>query len=336
MPVRAAPEVTRRQGAPAAALLSVALLVALLSSGCRIFGEGIPCDQTSGCPEQLPHCVAGVCAATTGDGGDGDSDGGVPDGLAHLSTEFDADLDLLAADGELSVLHPGRLHRAEIADGALTLVGENPPGGQNWAWFGDEYGGFVFHEVTGDVAVSTRLSVVDDDDTGAAPSGIYNIGGLMLRDPAGTHLGDEQYVQYSLGAQSMTAGYGRAALKTESSTSGLYANGQDVVPTGLLLCRVGDEVGFWWWDGSAWVAEVYSGGSTEQVEAPWPEIDTTQVSRIRFEQDGLPATVQVGVIGASWDTLVGDMSRTRAVFDHLRFARPGADLDSCPAAAGAP
>lgn len=311
------------------------LVVAHAASGCRIFGVDVPCEASGDCPSQLPHCVSGACQIERGPSESVDA--GLHDAgdLSALDDEFEGARDLLLAPEPFTLLYPGRLHAIATVDGALHVVPENPPGENYWAWFADEYGAFLFREVSGDFAVSTRVAVHEDDSPSDPPTGLFSAGGVFVRDPTGTHAGDENSVLYTLGAQSAALGFGRTTVKTVESVSGALSNPQTFDDAALLLCRVGDVVALWWWSGSAWIPERFVDGTTEQLEAVWPEIDTSSSSPIRFTHDALPDTLQVGLIAHTRDVVIDDFTRTRAVFDHVRFARPSS-IDDCPTSIGPP
>ncbi|MCA9537798.1 MAG: hypothetical protein KC620_02855 [Myxococcales bacterium] len=249
------------------------------------------------------------------------------------SDEFDGPaVDLLAAnDTGWQILHPERAARVEIADGHLTIVARNPPADDHWGWFEDYYGVLVHREIEGDFAVTARLRVVDDLDPSAPPTGDFNAGGFVVRDPAGTHAGDENWVMYNFGAQGPT-GYSREIKKTQNSRSGLYLNPQAFEEETLLLCRIGGVFRFWRWD-QGWQAEHFAPGVTNNQARAWPEIDVTGAAPMAFEIN-LPQRLQVGIVTHVWSPAgPNDASMTRAIVDYVRFAAtPPVDFADCPAA----
>lgn len=254
------------------------------------------------------------------------------------SDEFaDPPGDLLAAPGRWAVLHPERAEAVHIADGALNILAHNPPPGENWSWFEDRYGVLVHRPITGAFAATTRLRVVDAPNAEQPPTGAFNAGGLVIRDPAGTHQGDEDWVMYNIGAQGPT-GYSREIKKTLASRSGLYLNPQPFESQALLVCRVGDAFRFWHWRDGAWQPERFQPGTTQNVAAAWPEVDATGAAPLQFDLPGLPATLQLGIMTGAWE-IAGpdDRSRTQSFVDYVRVAPDAPQrFEDCPTAFPAP
>ena len=231
------------------------------------------------------------------------------------------------------MLHPDRALAVRIANTRLNIVAANPPGGERWSWFEDRYGVLVYRPVTGNFAVSARLRVVDAPNAEQPPSGAFNAGGFVIRNPAGTHQGDENWVMYNIGAQG-PSGYAREVKKTGGSRSGLYLNPQPFEGAALLVCRVDDSFRFWHWADGAWQAERVIPDVTDIQARQWPEVDETGATPIQFDLPGLPATLQMGLMTGAWQTAgANDMTRTQSFFDYVRVAQVAPqDFTDCPLA----
>jgi hypothetical protein len=264
-------------------------------------------------------------------------------GGISLSDEFSADgIDLLADNtSDWQVLHPEMADAIDIGitvDDALTVFAQSTePAAVNAAWFQNNFGTLVYKEVTGNFAVLTRLRVVDrnnatvtdPEDTAAhRPGGDYNAGGFVIRDPAGTHTNDENWVMYNMGGQGV--GYAREMKKTLNSISNMFITLQTTVDEFLLACRVGDTFYFYHWDqiDNQWRQETFHNDVDvhgDQVTTDVPngmavitEFSTPNMGEstpMFFELD-LPDTVQVGVMSHAWT----GPYETRAEFDYVRFA----------------
>jgi len=249
------------------------------------------------------------------------------------SDEFEGEADLSVEHRTgWAILHPERAARIDVGrtvPGKLTIVAEN---GRNWAWFADDYGTLVYRDVVGNFVVATRMRVVDDTDPQARPTGPFNAGGFVIRDPGGTHDDNENWVMFNFGSQGKS-GYARETKKTVGSKSRLYLNPQPFGEGTLGVCRVGQEIHFYFEDAKtrAWAEERYIPGETEATgndPADPAEIDTRNDGPLFFRHDRLPPRVQVGVMAHAWAS--PDPTRTRAEIDFVRFGDvPPASAEDC-------
>jgi len=255
------------------------------------------------------------------------------------SDEFTSPMDLLASNTSgWQILHPDRAASVDIgmtAPGRLTVVAAN---GRSWAWYADSYGPLVYREIAGDFAVVTRLRVVDDANPSRTPTGSFNAGGFVIRNPAGTHSRNEDWIMFNFGTQG-SSGYSREVKKTVHSQSRLFLNAHPFEETTIGVCRVGDRFRFMRWDSpsGAWITEVYDPNSTEVNGSARiaPEVNPSTEGELYFVHSGIPDEVQVGVMAHSWQS--PDSTRTRAEIDFVRFAlEPPTDPADCEDALPSP
>lgn len=256
-----------------------------------------------------------------------------------FSDEFNQDADLLNTNNtNWSVLGSNigqeRATSIEINNGYLVV---EPQIFSMNAWFEDEYGPLVYQNVTGNFAAVISLSVTQSADPSQPADLGFNAGGFVIRDPSGTHTGDENWVMYNMGGQGADGvTYAREMKKTVSSgmtsISNLYLTEQVNSEEYLLACRVGDLFYFYYWADAigAWRQETFynqfdvdgtltttwrNGGSvTPEITVP----GTGQSSPMHFNHPGMPNTVQLGIMGHSWQN--GD-NGVLASFDFIRFAK---------------
>jgi hypothetical protein len=257
------------------------------------------------------------------------------DPITPTNTEhFNAPTDLLAANyGDWQVLHPERASRIDVGITRENWLAVEPVALEQNAWFQDAYGPLVYRTVTGDFAVVTHLRVVNRDNTDQPPSKDFNAGGFVIRDPAGTHNGDENWVMYNMGAQGPPGvNYGREIKKTLNSNSDLFINPQQDIDTYLKVCRIGSRFHFFYWSSvdQTWHEEqffnnVQIDGALTTTFTPagseiTPEIgpipDPGTASPLSFDHPTLPATLQVGVMGHAWSGAFD----VRAEFDFVSFS----------------
>lgn len=253
--------------------------------------------------------------------------------VAVTSDFFDVPVaDLLVSNPtSWSLLHPDRAASIGVANGRLAMVALAPEQvGAHNGWYQDDYGPLVYKSITGNFAVAVRLRVTDPAMPTMPPPTDFHAGGLVIRDPAGTYNGDENWVMYNMGRG--VSDYQREIKKTASSISGLYLNPQTFAEQALLVCRVSSRFYFFHWDtaGQQWVVERYQPGVTVQYVTPIAEVDTSGSQPMYFD-DQLPATVQVGLMSHAWS--YGGTSGTLASFDWVAFAAtPPATLGDCTGA----
>ncbi len=271
-----------------------------------------------------------------------------------LSDEFNNNtIDLLNNNtSSWQVLHADRTQSADIgitAVGKLVVLADPS---FNQAWFENQYGPLIYKNVSGNFAVMTLARVVSSDDPSRAPAGSFNAGGFVIRDPSGTHQGNERWVMHNFGSQG-PGGYARELKKTlpalpgsSSSRSNLFLTPQFNLEEHLMVCRLGDEFRFYTWDedNERWLEEQYYnnyplandmqnplGVNFSQINTSigngtalisQEEIDTSinpgERTTMRFDMSGIANTVQVGIMGHVWSGQ--DQHNTRAEFDYVRFS----------------
>jgi len=278
-----------------------------------------PSDATPGLADAVPAMADAAPSA--------DASVVAPNGVSDSFTT--AVTDVLTTPGLWNVLYADRAASARVAAGRLDIVAFNSETvGAHNGWFQDDHGPLLYQNVTGNFAVAARLRVVDEADPGQPPVGNFKAGGFVIRDPAGTHSGDENWIMYNMGFNQ--GAYRREAKKTTSSVSGLYLNPQTFTESALLVCRVAGRFYFHAWNTGTqtWVAERFQPGTTLHHVAVVPEVDTSGASPIHFN-DQLPDAVQVGVMSHAWE-YAGNGSRTLASYDWVEFAiQPPAAVSEC-------
>ena len=215
----------------------------------------------------------------------------------------------------------------ESSNGHLTIV---PHFFSQNAWFEDEYGPLVYQEVSGNFIAVINLTVVASDDNNSQPNLGFNAGGFVIRDAAGTHNGDENWLMYNMGGQGMNGvTYAREVKKTVNSVSNLFLTEQTELEEHLLVCRVGQRFRFYYWADAiqAWREEYFynqysldgintttwSNSTSVTPELVLPAVGAS--SPIYFDHPTMPETVQVGIMGHTWSN-----GNTQANFNFIRFA----------------
>ncbi|WP_144394272.1 DUF1349 domain-containing protein [Pleionea sediminis] len=279
-------------------------------------------------------------AGDDGTGNDGTGNDNT-DNLSDLNDEFAVNLDLLAdntSDWSILDAPDGRADQITMTNGWLSVI---PQVFNQNAWFEDEYGPLIYKNVTGNFAVATHLRVVSRIDNNSQPNVGYNAGGFVIRDAVGTHVNDENWVMYNMGAQAGNGeySYAREIKKTVNSTSNLFLNRQVSTEEYLLVCRLGSAFHFFYWSESenTWREErIYNQTPVDGfINTTWrnsssvtPEIFAPAVGEsniMSFNHELMPDTVQVGVMGHAWSD-----SDTEALFDYVRFApTPPQTLSDC-------
>ncbi|MCX7552740.1 hypothetical protein OS175_02515 [Marinicella sp. S1101] len=226
-------------------------------------------------------------------------------------------------------INDSRALSLSIDQGALTV---EPEIFAMNAWFEDQYGPLVYQNVSGNFAVAIALSVTQSTDPEQPADLGFNAGGFVIRDANGSHNGDENWVMYNMGGQGQNGvTYAREMKKTVNSVSNLYLTEQVGVDEYLLACRVGHVFYFYYWADAigAWRQETFynqfdvdgantttwrnSGSVTAEINVP----AVGQSSPMHFDHAGMPDTVQLGIMGHSWQN--GD-NGLLARFDFIRFA----------------
>jgi hypothetical protein len=158
--------------------------------------------------------------------GDGDGEDKPANPLASLDDEFDGDLSGWA-------IHNPAAASVTLLEGALRIV----PAAFT-QWYGTDEAVHVHKSVSGNFAITTRMTVTDLAGGSAAAGDPYRVGGLLLRDPAG-------------GPNTVHMGIGRMNDAWVSTVTKSTDDGQSTIGTTpwagdtvaeMRLCRVGDDV----------------------------------------------------------------------------------------------
>lgn len=260
---------------------------------------------------------------------------------ADLSTGFDApeELDpwavLSEVDGTATV-HD----RVEVDAGALVIDPNDwlepglADGAQGPGWYQDRKGPFVFQEVEGDFVVRARVRVGTVADVDARPTGTFNAGGLVIRDPASSDpvrqpdLGDERWVMYNVGQQ---AGAPATELKTTfeddidadaESNSSIFLRPTPSLSGWLVACREGTRLRFWRrMEGEAAFTE-----EIPQAATLWSNnagLSGPDFLAEGFDRPDLPDRVQVGLIANRWTD--GPGAPVRVAVDEVWLGEPNGD-----------
>lgn len=179
-----------------------------------------------------------------------------------FSDEFNENIDLLNNNtSQWSVLGVDDMDERAVEismnSGLLTIVPESFT--QN-AWFEDEYGLLVYQLVSGNFAAVINLRVSEVNNIDLPPASGFNAGGFVIRDPVGSHNGDENWVMYNMGGQGVNGvTYAREMKKTVNSVSNLFLTEQIGLEEYLLACRIGHSFYFYYWADaiSGWRQETY-------------------------------------------------------------------------------
>lgn len=251
-----------------------------------------------------------------------------------FSDEFDDSIDLLNNNtSQWSVLGDGTMDERAVEitmnSGLLTVIPETL---NHNAWFQDDYGPLVYQTVSGNFAVAISLRVSQENNIDVPPERGYNSGGFVIRNPAGTHINDENWVMYNMGGQGQNGvNYAREMKKTVGSNSNLFLTEQVGLEEYLLACRVGDDFYFYYWADAigAWRQETfYNQFDLDGVETTtWrnsssvtPEIvnaEVGQANAMYFNHPAMPSTVQLGIMGHTYNN---SQLGIRADFDFIRYA----------------
>ncbi|MEM9070650.1 MAG: hypothetical protein AAGE52_19240 [Myxococcota bacterium] len=200
----------------------------------------------------------------------------------------------------------------EIADGSLQISFRAESPARN-AWFGDDVGPALTQQVTGDFLV---ILEVDAHRVGApdeAPTGEFNSAGLLVRDPASTRPGNQNWVMWNVGRQGdsncgtgpRSVAVGSEGKTTVDSRSTLCLN-PGTARGELALCRVGASVRLL---------------RNLDGDDGWAEYHA-------YERADFPETVDVGVLANAWAT----PPDLHAEFRRIEFSVPDG-LESCSAEA---
>lgn len=280
--------------------------------------------------EPGPDVGVGSDASTDSGPQDGSDTSGGTDSPNTFDDEFDGAADLLVPGGPWQRLFPEQA--GSMIEGAplgVLSVTASAAAIDN-SWYFDYHGAALVKEVTGNFAIMTSLTTTSPLGGDAQPAGIFNSGGLLIRDVLAAP-GSENWMTFNVGRQS--SAYGRELKKTVASGSNYFLNAQASNAEHLLVCRLGAEFRFYHWDDDlgAWEAERFD----NQVPTPGG-VATTEINELYdpsrnpelalpaaggsiplvFEFASLPETVQVGVMMNSW----GAPHDVTSEFDYIRMS----------------
>jgi hypothetical protein len=165
--------------------------------------------------------------------------------------------------------------------------------GSNAIWFNGSEGPLLYKPVTGDFTVRATLHARDTVVTSAPPPSPYRLGGLLVRNPAGSS-GDLDWVHVAIGG-----GDAGAPIAVEDKTT--VNSSSDFVLHPMLTAD----------------AEVRIRRRGANFELHWRPIGATTWTALRVHhRPDLPATVDVGLMAYSAST----PPRLRLVCDEIVFA----------------
>lgn len=146
--------------------------------------------------------------------------------LAALDDEFDGDLSGWA-------IHNPTAAAVSLLDGALRIV----PAAFT-QWYGTDEAVHVHKAVSGNFAITTRMTVSDLAGGSAAAGEPYRVGGLLLRDPLGgpntVHMGIGRMNDAWISTVTKSTDDGQSTIGTTPWTGETVAE--------MRLCRVGDDI----------------------------------------------------------------------------------------------
>lgn len=219
---------------------------------------------------------------------------------------------------------------------AGSLVVEPESDGDS-AYYGNSFGSFVYKSVDAseDFVVWTRLTVghvtgPGTYDYGNFPDGaIFQTGGLLLRNSAGTHSGNENWVLMDLGSQETATTYRMVSKTTTNSTTHRHGTAAVAVNQGILaVCKIGTRYYmFYKLDGSP-------GYTAWPSAAPTYNPDVAPAAAEYYDRPTLADgsnEIQVGLVIGAWGASQDVVVR----FNYLRFASHTgtiADRSGCTAA----
>lgn len=279
-------------------------------------------------PEGPGPDVGSDASSDSGPQGESDASGGT-DAPNTFDDEFDGDADLQVPGGPWQRLFPEQA--GTMIEGAplgVLSITASAAAIDN-SWYFDHHGAALVKEVAGNFAIMTSLTTTSPQGGDAEPSGIFNSGGLLIRDVLAAP-GAENWMTFNVGRQS--SAYGRELKKTVASGSNYFLNAQAANAEHLLVCRLGAEFRFYHWDEvlGAWEAERFDnqvvtpgGVATTEVNDLYdpirnPELDLPAAGGsipLVFEFPSLPEAVQVGVMMNSW----GAPHDVTSEFDYIRM-----------------
>ncbi len=212
-----------------------------------------------------------------------------PNEIKALSNNFDN----AESIKDWKILDKNKVGKLEVKNGQLLMA---PSKEENIGWYEDLRGIFVYQNITGNFAITTKVKVGRINQPNSLPKGKFNSAGLLIRNPL-SETGEENWVMYNIGFQYINLG--RETKTTEDSSSVLQLMDTNVSSGKLLFCRVGRTIKMYHWlkDESSWVEEN---------------------NPSEFTREDFPATLQVGLmLNASKDP-----ADTLGQFDYIKLGVP--------------
>lgn len=235
-------------------------------------------------------------------------------------------------------LEEGSAEHVAVVDGWLRFrAGKRMSG-----WYSDSSGPLLHLNVRGPFMVEAEVSANRQDNPAAAPSASFSSTGLLIRDPA-SKTDRMRWVMYNFGFQEKFFGSETKTTRDASggwhfhelggfrSRSTLYLTERPASPPSAILrmCRIGEEIRFYWKRSAddTWREEVQDSTTTVQGNgAGEPTPGVQPGGPLRVLRPDLPDLVQVGLIanrGMPEDKVDGE-SRAR----YMRFQRVSS-FDAC-------
>ncbi len=199
---------------------------------------------------------------------------------------------------------------AVIADGSLQITfREGSPA--RYAWFGDDVGPALTQRVRGNILAVLEVDAHRVGEPDLPPTGEFNSAGFLLRDPASSSPGNQNWIMWNTGSQgtsncvdgSTTVDVGSEGKTTINSSSNLCLNPGSHRGR-LAICRVGPSVRLM---------------RKLEGDDAWTEVHA-------YERSDFPDELDIGVLANAWAT----GPDLHAEFGSIFFSVP-ANLDGCSA-----
>ncbi|MFO0760560.1 MAG: hypothetical protein U0359_29030 [Byssovorax sp.] len=291
-----------------------------LGAGCSVGLDGLTFDR-----EPTGGSTTSSTSSTTGTGGSGGAGGAGGSGSAGGSGGSAGSGGACAPIGTLSddFSAPSTLSDWQLLTTAestpplhnLLDIGTTTPGQLSMrpmqldmnGWFASYRGPFLYKQVTGNFLIAARVSAGTLANAGVAPSHLFNVAGVMARNPAGA---PANWVLADVGYQNPADG-DIANLEVGVLAKDTHNGNTTRVPFAgshqgwIGICRIGATFGI--------------------VHRLDGEASTTILTQ--FNRPDLPAELQVGLVVGTWTADSDVVGR----FDSVHFMVPSspADCEAC-------